>query len=208
MIKRIIFDLDNTLIQWKNEYDQAIVLAYKDCNIDITEEELKEFVDVLHDYENTHTNFNKELMMNFFNKNYKYGMPVGYIDRWIQHLKSMTPDKDEKLVSTLEYLSKKYSLVVLTNWYREAQEGRLKNLNVYKYFDYLYDGEEYMKPSKEAFIKAQGEYNANECLMIGDNIEIDLSVPKSMGMRTILITNKDIDYEEKIDNLNKLKEML
>lgn len=207
MIKRIIFDLDNTLIPWKKEYDQAIVKAYKDFNIDITSEELEEFIKVLRAYENEYSKFDKELMIKHFNKNYKYGMPVNYIDRWMCYLKDMA-FVNEELVSTLEYLSSKYSLVVLTNWFHESQEERLKNAGIYKYFDCLYDGEEYMKPIKEAFILAQGDYDASECVMIGDNVEIDLVVPKSMGMRTILVTNKDIEYEEKIDDINKLKEML
>ena len=208
MIKRIIFDVDNTLIPWEKEYDQAIVKAYKDFNININEEELKDFILVLHAYENTHSNFNRKLMMNYFNKNYKHGMPLGYIDRWLFHLKTMTPSDNALLVSTLEYLSKKYSLVVLTNWYHEGQADRLNNMDILKYFDHIYGGEKYMKPIKEAFVLAQGDYDASECVMIGDNIEIDLSVPKSMGMRTILVTNKDIEYEEKIDDINKLKEML
>ena len=39
-IKRIIFDLDNTLIPWSNEYLEAVKKAVKEYNISKTYEEM------------------------------------------------------------------------------------------------------------------------------------------------------------------------
>ena len=41
MIKRVIFDIDNTLIPWKKEYDDEIYKALKEMKIEYTEEEVK-----------------------------------------------------------------------------------------------------------------------------------------------------------------------
>ena len=200
MVKRIIFDVDNTLIPWKDEYNQAIVLAYKDYKINITEEELNDFVDVLHNYESTHSTYNKELMTNYFNKNYTHGMPVDYIEHWLKYLTKMTPIKDDELKNTLEYLSSKYSLAVLTNWYAEGQKARLNNIDVDKYFDDFYGGENFMKPAEEAFLTAKGEYEVEECLMVGDSDKFDLIIPQKLGMQTYKVENSNDVY--------KLKEML
>ena len=41
MIKRVIFDIDNTLIPWKKEYDDEIYKALKEMKREYTEEEVK-----------------------------------------------------------------------------------------------------------------------------------------------------------------------
>ena len=41
MIKRIIFDLDNTLIEWKDEYWDGVEEALKSENIKYTKKDIK-----------------------------------------------------------------------------------------------------------------------------------------------------------------------
>ena len=41
MIKRVIFDIDNTLMPWKKEYDNEIGIVLKELGIEYTEEENK-----------------------------------------------------------------------------------------------------------------------------------------------------------------------
>ena len=38
MIKRVIFDIDNTLIPWKSEYDKEIEKVLDELNIQYTEQ--------------------------------------------------------------------------------------------------------------------------------------------------------------------------
>ena len=40
MIKRVIFDIDNTLIPWESEYDKEIEKTLDELNIQYTEQEL------------------------------------------------------------------------------------------------------------------------------------------------------------------------
>ena len=37
MIKRVIFDMDNTLMPWKKEYDNEIGIVLKELGIEYTE---------------------------------------------------------------------------------------------------------------------------------------------------------------------------
>lgn len=57
--------------------------------------------------------------------------------------------------SMLEYLKTKgYSLVVLTNWFKKGQEARLYNADIRKYFDEIYAGDFYIKPTKQSYLNA------------------------------------------------------
>lgn len=209
MIKRIIFDLDNTLIKWEKHYDESIVRAYKKFNIELTQELLDEFNVILRKYESTYNTFNMDVMFSFYNEHYKLGMPDNFINEWMQELSYAIPSEDKKLEETLKYLSSKYKLVVLTNWYTCSQSARLERLGILKYFDKVIGADQVvMKPDKEAFIYAKELDEFNECVMIGDNIKIDLETPEKLGMRTILITDEPVEYKEKITKIIELKEML
>ena len=41
MIKRVIFDMDNTLMPWKKEYDNERGIVLKELGIEYTEDENK-----------------------------------------------------------------------------------------------------------------------------------------------------------------------
>lgn len=209
MIKRIIFDLDNTLIKWKEEYNISIIKAYRKFNIELSIEQYNEFDRTLRRYEKEVKTFNKEVMMEFFNKNFSIGMPEGYIDEWLRQLYNCVPEESNDVKEVVEYLSKKYELVVLTNWYVDSQVGRLKNIGIIDYFNEVIGADiTELKPSEKAFIYAKGKHNFDECVMIGDSIEIDLEVPKKLGMQTILLTDKDTYYDKRIKNIRELEEML
>ena len=52
MIKRIIFDIDNTLIDWKNEYDEKIIRkCYEKENIIPTERLMKKTIKAFNTYD-------------------------------------------------------------------------------------------------------------------------------------------------------------
>ena len=57
MIKRIIFDLDNTLILWKKEYNYEINKALEKLNIPYTEEEANQISIAFDEYENAYLTF-------------------------------------------------------------------------------------------------------------------------------------------------------
>ena len=45
---------------------------------------------------------------------------------------SVLIDIDDSTIGTLKYLSKKYELVILTNYFKEVQEKRLENAGLIK----------------------------------------------------------------------------
>lgn len=62
MIKRIIFDLDNTLIPWDKDWNVYIKKAFEFFNINITEEEHIALLNTVANYEKKYNMYDKYLM--------------------------------------------------------------------------------------------------------------------------------------------------
>lgn len=78
----------------------------------------------------------------------------------------------------LDYLSKNYSMSIITNGFNDVQFIKLEACGLAKYFDKVFTSESagYKKPSKEIFehaLKSVG-FAREECLMIGDNPGTDI----------------------------------
>lgn len=208
MIKRIIFDFDNTLISWKFEYKQAIekVIEYYNLNISYTDID-----DVIRDYESIYNVYKKEYFIKLINERFNLNLGIDFMDKWIYELGFMS-EYNEQLEETLSYLSKKYELVILTNWFIEPQIERLKRAKVYQYFSKIYGGEKYIKPSKESFLEAIGNHKIEECIMIGDTYNTDIIGALELGIPVIQADLNDQIKEKKdyqvFKNITELKEML
>lgn len=207
MIKRLIFDLDNTLIMWRDEYTFAIKNVVEEYNLDVDYMLVDSLIE---EYENYYNVYTKENLLNLVNTKLNLNVKIDFIDAWLDGLTKMAHG-DKDTIDTLEYLSKKYELVVLTNGFRDSQIGRLKTSGIYKYFKEVYAGEEYIKPSLESYKDAIGPYNIDECIMIGDTYKTDIIGALNVGMRAIMITNESNNYVgnyEIIHKISELKEML
>ena len=62
MIKRIIFDQDNTLMKWKDEYDITYQKALDELGVKYNDEELKSIIDIINSYEKYYDYFDKKNM--------------------------------------------------------------------------------------------------------------------------------------------------
>jgi putative hydrolase of the HAD superfamily len=79
---------------------------------------------------------------------------------------------------TLQYLSGKYKLYILTNGFAEIQVQKINNCGLQGYFSKLFMAEMvgYQKPDRRFFEYAIKSVHAhkNECLMIGDDPDADV----------------------------------
>ena len=137
-------------------------------------------------------------------------IPNTFVDVWMKYLSDCYDEDDKEALDTLKYLSNKYELVILSNWFSYSQIKRLEALDMTKYFkDMIFTDTVKNKPNKEAFIKAIGTNKPNECIMIGDNLEIDIMGAINAGLNAILYDpNNKIDYKNKIKDLKELEELL
>jgi putative hydrolase of the HAD superfamily len=117
----------------------------------------------------------------------------------------------------LDYLqSKKYQLHLITNGFEDVQWRKLRSSGLDKYFTQVITSEAtgFIKPNREIFDFALQAANATiaESIMIGDNIDADITGANNAGWKTIFanhINTKDtVDATYAITHLKELENIL
>ncbi|MBS1623760.1 MAG: YjjG family noncanonical pyrimidine nucleotidase [Bacteroidetes bacterium] len=89
-------------------------------------------------------------------------------------------------MQVLEYLSKKYTLHIITNGFSEVQDIKIRESRLEVYFRHVFVSEQvgHQKPQREIFLHAMEVTGATveESLMIGDNMATDIMGAKAVGM--------------------------
>jgi len=201
MIKRLIFDIDNTLLKWDDKYyDYSLGNAFKELGLNFDRSIIKPFDKVVDTYEDYYDIYDKDKFLIFLNDKLNLNLPAKFIDLWLKYLGDCYEKPSKELIDTLEYLKSKYDLVILSNWFTISQEKRIKNMGIDKYFSkQIYTDILKNKPNKEAFMEAIKPYNIDECIMIGDSKEKDIKGAESIGMKAILIDDKT-----KVEDLRRI----
>ena len=208
MVKRIIFDIDNTLILFKDEFIKYYAEIFPDTDL----KKAKEVYDILEYYEDEEDIYSEEKVLNFLNRHMNYNFNINmvrklnneYAEKWVD-----VPDKE--IISTFEYLSKKYEIYALTNWFTGSQKRRLEKMEILKYFTKVIGADMVkIKPNKEAYLMVSSGLKMEECLFVGDSPKKDLDVPYQMGAKVIYFDNNyknDREYP-KIREIKELKNIL
>ncbi|AWR97279.1 HAD-IA family hydrolase [Acidianus sulfidivorans JP7] len=228
-VKTIIFDFDNTLVDFDTNSKKALFAVAKD----------------MYDY------FNEIGSSPNFNDIYSALLTVsakldeeGIYDRnkwWEESLKSLglkaskdqfyewttlywsiasynPPYKDS--IELLEYLKeKKYKLVILSNSDGEGgdKKKRIENSSLSSYFDaIIIAGENGIKPkpSLQAFILACEQFSGvpSSCLMVGDDPVKDCLGAKKAGLKSVLVDREgkikfaELYADYVVRNLTELEE--
>lgn len=204
-IKRIIFDLDGTLIPWKDEYASGFNQAVREYNLDIDVSRENEMYTT---FEDTYTSYTVENMIEHFKNLFNVKVSNDFIMTWLTYLGNMS-EENKEINEVLEYLSKKYELAVLTNGFGFSQEMRLEHAGIRNYFKDVIGGDKYIKPNPNSFKLAMGTCSPEECLMIGDSLEKDILGALKVGLNVIYLTKKENIYDfPTIKDIRELKRIL
>ncbi len=138
-----------------------------------------------------------------------YNIAERCLNEWHTHI-SLPID----IHKTLDELSKRYKLAIISNFDHSSALRNLLNQNsLVSYFDYIAISGElgYNKPNKVIFEKVlkELELNSEEAIFIGDSIVDDIDGSNNAGIKNILIdmTNKYDNYKDfKIKKLSELLE--
>lgn len=114
-------------------------------------------------------------------------------------------------IDLLEKLNGQYQLHIITNGFKEVQHTKIEQCGLQKYFDLIIISEDigYNKPDVRIFREAEnlGNTKKEECLMIGDNFNTDITGAKNAGWQSIWY-NPDNNKRYQATQVNCLTELM
>ena len=209
MIKRLIFDVDGTLITRINFIDS--VRKTLDKLRIYSEDNVKLFIKGIKTYEQLYNNYNIKSYTKHFEQVLNNKLPENFVFIFWEELKNAIPPRNDKLISTISELSQKYELVLLTNYFAISQLNRLNNMGIGKFFKECY-GEHCIKPNKKVYLDACGDNKVEECIMIGDDLYLDIKKAREEGLSTIFVNTKRVETNSSmgivVDSVEDISEEL
>jgi putative hydrolase of the HAD superfamily len=111
------------------------------------------------------------------------------------------PTRTEVFPHTFEVLDylvgKGYRMHLITNGFEKTQHSKLKHSGLAKYFEEVITSEasNSLKPKKEIFEFAMNKVSCttDNCIMIGDSIEVDIQGAMNAGMDQVFVNHLCID---------------
>jgi putative hydrolase of the HAD superfamily len=105
---------------------------------------------------------------------------------------TISPQKTNLLpntIATLDYLSSRYPLHIITNGFEEVQYAKMQNCNIRQYFLHVITSEAAgsKKPDTAIFnyaLKVVGA-TSGDCIMIGDDLDTDIRGAAGAGIDTV-----------------------
>ena len=194
MLKAIIFDLDNTLVnfwQFKKEASREAARAMVSAGLTMSPERAETLIF------NIYKTRGVEYQLTFSELIKPFGYPkleferirdagvVAYLRKKEQVLRPY-----DGIIETLAELGKSYKLAVLTDAPREQAKQRLAFTGLSQYFESVgtFHDTNVMKPGAEPFLAICEKMGVmtEEALMVGDNPARDMKGAHAVGMKTCL----------------------
>lgn len=210
MIKKIIFDLDNTLLFLSDEWEENYKKFIDKYNLNISTNDL--FL-CIGNFEKNMKNIvvSKQKLSEYVSNNLFIDFTTNMILELLEIYDNTSLLNTDAIYDILNYLSEKYELIAYTNWFTNNQIKRLKKYDLDKFFTKVYGWDILpKKPSKEGLSEIIKNDDIENYICIGDSIELDIEVPYSMGITTIFYNRKNIkqDKYKEIFKIEELKKIL
>lgn len=200
MIKKVIFDLDDTLFDTKVDARKAYSSFFKKYSFDKTADDLFKKLDEL--------NYNDIIKMDelyiflkdYLGNDFSKEAFSDFIKIYNEEVSLISDDTTE----VLKYLNDKYELLVLSNWFYDFQIGKMEKAKILKYFDKIYTLDTFgKKPLVDTFKRVCDPYDFSQCVIVGDSLNSDIIVPDQLGMKVFYLGNSD-----KYKSISDIKELM
>ncbi|MAO09865.1 MAG: noncanonical pyrimidine nucleotidase, YjjG family [Flavobacteriaceae bacterium] len=221
----VFFDLDHTLWDFDKNSALAFKRVFKKHNIALdTNRFLEEYEPINLKYwrlfredKVTKEELRRGRLIDAFSQ-FEIKYPLKEIDAMaISYIDELPVDNHlfKGAIDVLEYLSKKYTLHIITNGFHEVQHLKLKKSGIYTYFKTVTTSEEVglKKPNpiifKKALLKASAHPESS--LMIGDSFEADILGAKAIGMQTMYYNyrkTKPVENQIFVNDLFEIKKLI
>lgn len=206
MIKKIVFDLDNTLLFLSDEWEEKYKKFMDKYNLNISANDL--FL-CIGNFEKKMKNIvvSKQKLSEYVSNDLSIDFTIDMILELSEIYNNTPLLNTDTIYDALNYLSEKYELIAYTNWFTDDQIKRLKKYDLDKFFTKVYGWDILpKKPSKEGLSEIIKNDDIENYIFIGDSIELDLEVPYSMGIATIFYNRKNIK-QNKYKEIFKIEEL-
>jgi putative hydrolase of the HAD superfamily len=196
--RHILFDLDGTLWDFEGNSKEAFADIFRDHNLSVSDSDFRKFEAVYHKYNDKLWEMYREgkiekgvlRWLRFYLTLKEFGIddkPLA--EKMDQQYITISPEKTRLIPNSreiLEYLQPKYALHIVTNGFNEVQFTKLRNAGLAGYFYNIITSEMagHLKPNPEFFRYTLEIIQAteSECLMVGDNFQVDIEGAMRIGM--------------------------
>jgi len=218
LIKAIIFDLDNTLVDFmllKRAAIDAAAVAMVDAGLKLSPEEIKKRINDIYDAEGIEYQQVFDHLLNEELGEVDYKIMSAGIVAYRKAREAALKPYPGVLPTLIELIKMGMKLAVVSDAPSKEAWLRLSYINFQHFFDVVitYDNSRERKPSPVPFNLALKELGLkpHECLMIGDWAERDIVGAKKVGMKTVFARygdtfdtkNPESDYD-----INSITELI
>ena len=220
----ILFDLDDTLLDFQANEAQAMKRLFDLHHMPLTEE----FLEVYHNvneklwksHERGEIPLSSVLGARFSDSMRELGVEIDGRD-WDETYRGFLADGHELIPGAYEicdYLKDKCRLVLITNGAGNTQRRRLEASGLIKFFPWIFISQDLgaQKPSKEFFDavkKGIPDFTASSSLVIGDSLTSDIKGANDAGIDCCWFnptgkTSTGINFTYTISKLSELKDII
>ncbi len=216
----LIFDLDNTLIDFSKAETLALVEVLKYNNIEINDNTINIYKEcnkkAWEGLEKGLYNKDRCVVLRFesFLKNLGLDKnPDKMNQMYLDELSKNVPLIDGA-IDLLEKVKNDYIMVMMTNGVKRVQESKLEKSGLNKYFEHILISDDigYNKPDiriYEYMEKIIGKFDKSKILMIGDSLTSDIKGADNYGIKTCFFNPKSTEHNNKVDyEIKSLLEIL
>jgi len=196
MIRNVLLDLDDTLLDFRTAEKQALTKTLRRIGIEPTEDRLVRYSEINRQHWKM-LEMGQILRSELRVRRYRVFLeevgascdPAEVARQYEEQLRqeyAVLPGA----IELLEVLRPQYRLYAVTNGSTENQKGRLRGSGVGAYFDAVFISQEvgHDKPSKEYFdhcFQHIPDFRREETVIVGDSLSSDITGGKNAGIATI-----------------------
>lgn len=208
MIKAILFDLDNTLIDRQRAFKEMLYRTFSKYYND--DKYIEVLVNDMLEFDKSGAVERIEAFTKLINKYQIKEFTAEELSlNWSKESGNVVYLFDDVL-DTLKMLKNKYKLAIVTNGNYASQKRKLDNVNLYGLLDYCLISDEIgiRKPDPRIFKYACEKLNLkeSECLYVGDSYSRDIVGALNAGLDAIYVSRNNQIHED-VKTIYQIKEL-